>query len=242
MALFNSYNAQTTAHVGYIIGLVVAISAILYQVDFPHFFTKYDKWYNRGILYASLALLTGAIVFVGFRLLFWAPMSDMVLRVPLSDVNLLLAKHAGDPTYTPIWAIQAYCVTNFLSSNSYQSFVYTMYQISVTESGLLILLFSSPLFLIFFVIDFLHNKTYAKLISQKKGMKLFLTGSIIAMLGISLYFSRDYLKLLETATYGVLFAIISFLGIFLMLIGNQIIQKAKNKQIIEKETLEKKLS
>lgn len=73
-------------------------------------------------------------------------------------------------------------------------------------------------------------------------MKLFLTGSIIAMLGISLYFSRDYLKLLETATYGVLFAIISFLGIFLMLIGNQIIQKAKNKQIIEKETLEKKLS
>lgn len=158
LALMNSYSSQTIAHVGYIIGLAVGIAAILYQVDFKNFSKDFVRWKRILFFYIPLGLLSGMMVFMVFREIYWSWMSGEVLRVPYSDISNLLAT-STDPTYTPAFAIQSYCTTHYPSVGGLSSFVFSLYYNSLNMYIVLIVLFSLPVPILATIIDYLWGRS-----------------------------------------------------------------------------------
>ncbi len=157
--LVSTYNSQTTAHVGYIIAFAIGIAAILYQIDFKTFFKDYPSKKQRyPLFYVPLSGLIGGIVFLFYRVIFWAYMSTYVLRVPATQVAALLAAYASDPTVTEIYAIQLSCTQKFVGTHSLASTFYSFASNSLLDSTLLFLGFSIIAFLITLLLDYILYK------------------------------------------------------------------------------------
>ena len=152
--LVSTYNLQTTAHVGYIIAFAVGIAAVLYQINFNTFSTDYPLKKQRIIFfYAPISALLGGIIYLFSRVIFWAYMSTVVLRVPITQVALSLADHANDPSWTEIWAIQYNCSQAFIGTHGLSSIIYSFSSGSLLNSFLVFLLFSIIIFVIFVSLD-----------------------------------------------------------------------------------------
>jgi len=111
----NNYNAQTTAHVGYIIALSVGIAAILYQIKIGKFIK--NNFLIRLAFYVPLSALFGAIVFSVLRLLFWAWMSSAVLGVTLDQTS---------GAVTTIYGIHDHLVKSFMGYPGIASLFYSI--------------------------------------------------------------------------------------------------------------------
>ena len=159
IALMGNYNSQSTAHVGYIIALAVGVAAVLYQIDFKTFVNDYSRLKRSLFFYLPISALFGSMVYVFFRLLFWAWMSGEVLRVPISEVSKQLSMNANDNTYTAIWGIQDYCSKAYLNVGGWSSSVYAFYKEALSASILLIILFSFLTFVAISTIDISTEKT-----------------------------------------------------------------------------------
>ena len=122
--LVATYNAQTTAHAAIIVALLVGVAAVLYSVDFRTFFEDYGRWGRSILFYFPLSLLFSGILYIFCKFYFWATMSSVVLQVPISQVQTLLANNASNPGFTKIWAIHTAAATRFETSQ--WSFLYSI--------------------------------------------------------------------------------------------------------------------
>ncbi len=165
LSLLDGYSSQTIAHVGYIVGLTIGIAAILYQVKFKDFFKDYQFWKRILFFYTPLSMLTGSIFFVGLRLQFWSWLTTTVLRVPYGEISNKLA-NSIDPFYTPVWAIQDYCVTLYRYYFPDYSYLFDQYGIA------LILVFSIPIIVAAIIIDILWNKNRNKVLKVENKKKI----------------------------------------------------------------------
>ena len=104
-ALMNSYSAQTTAHVGYIITVGIGIAALFYEKD----------RISKRFFYIALSILSSLMLYFFFRTIFWAWMGNEVLLVtPQQAIDMHKA--------TVIFGIQEYLVKTF---SEYSSALFT---------------------------------------------------------------------------------------------------------------------
>jgi hypothetical protein len=156
LSLMDTYNSQTVAHAGYIVGLGIGVAAIITQINFRSFFEDYDKIWKRSLfLYLPLSFFSGTIIFIALRLIFWAWMSSAVLGTPYEIINSTLT----NATYTPAFAIQNYTITTFmnLSNVSLSSQVYCWTYNSLDMYIYLIIGFSIFIFSASLIIDVLGS-------------------------------------------------------------------------------------
>jgi hypothetical protein len=97
IALMNSYNAEVTSHVGYIVTLTIAIATA----------TIVLKSYKK-LFVMSLAFLFSAIIYFAYRIIFWAWMGSEALTVTTSEVAL-------NGQATDIYSIQILLKNRFIS-------------------------------------------------------------------------------------------------------------------------------
>jgi hypothetical protein len=106
IALMNTYNAQVTNHIGYIIALVIGF-ATLYLTTNDGSILKRNKWLS----YIIIPLFCSLIAYLAFRIVFWAWMGYEVLEVTATQAATI-----SNPTV--ISQIQKYLITEFLSLSS----------------------------------------------------------------------------------------------------------------------------
>jgi hypothetical protein len=80
IALMNHYNTQTLAHAGYIVALMVGIVTLFSRIDTFMDFSRIGIA-AQFLCYAVVSVLLSLIIYVAFRILFWAWMSTNVLAV-----------------------------------------------------------------------------------------------------------------------------------------------------------------
>jgi hypothetical protein len=105
IALMNHYNTQTLAHAGYIVALTVGIVTLFSRIDaFMEFFEMGVA--SQFLCYAIVSILLSLIIYVAFRIVFWAWMGSVILTV---------TKEMADSTngLTEIYRIQNYLKKKF---------------------------------------------------------------------------------------------------------------------------------
>lgn len=134
----DTYSAQTTAHVGYVLALAVGIVAIIYQLKHESFFDghRLKRWI---FYYLPLSLLVASLVYVGFRIIFWAWMSSAVLGVT-QDQAIGVTTIAG---------IQSHLLTSFSENSGLTSFFYSLDQNRFGSSLFIFFLLSFILLILF---------------------------------------------------------------------------------------------
>lgn len=144
-ALMDRYSSQTTAHVGYVIALIVFFASIISQWKDVRAF--YGKKLSRKclvcILVASMSIL---LIYLILRILYWSALSDGVIVVRSEQINL--------NNTTIIQAIQDTTIAQFKTISAFPQFInylaYQSYAMDLYSESIILLLFNFVVLAIYF--------------------------------------------------------------------------------------------
>ena len=151
-ALLNTYNSQTTNHVGYLVALVVGLFVLISSKYFIKFYRSHKLW-----SLVSLSMIVSLGEFFVLRIIFWSFMSTMVLTVTENQALSCASKY----NTTVIMGIQ-YCLRDYLT-NTVHGVSSTFYQLGQAFwFGPFILLFALTFLSIYIFLGFWSGYYYAK--------------------------------------------------------------------------------
>jgi hypothetical protein len=175
----NSYSSQTTNHVGYVVTLTIGIFVLISNKDIRDLFKKHRVWF-----YSALSLPISFIEYFASRIVFWAWMSNMVLKV---TENQALSKQES----TVIFGIQTY-LTDIFTNNLHEVSIYgissTFYRLgqkmwfgTILSFILLFALTFSLIYIFGFCSEYYHAKSCKRFINKLKERN-----TVIAIIAIGL--------------------------------------------------------